>query len=263
MSEIEEKLSAYLDGELSDIEAAEIERRLSDDADLRSKLEMLMEADAMANVGFDDMLTDPVPLELAAAIKNAAPVPIANEFRAPKRGVSGLVAASAVFLVLGLGGGYFAGREDILARDRGPETVQLAGWLGDVMSYHGIYAAQNRHLVEVPASDADHLQSWLNNVVQTNITIPDLQAQGLTFRGGRLLAAAGKPVGQLMYTDAEGNVVALCFIRSETPHPQMANASVTDFDLVSWGGDESNFVVIGPAGYEGLDAVAAQAALDV
>ena len=257
---MEEKLSAYLDGELSEAESAEIEARIESDAELRALLDKLAQADAMAVIGFDKLLDEPVPAQMAAAIRDAVATPIANDTAPAPRRWQGLAAACALFLALGLGGGYWVGAD----RATAPGQVQLAGgWLDDVMSYHGIYAAQKRHLVEVPASDAAHLQTWLNATVGTQVTIPQLDAAGLTFQGGRLLAAAGKPVGQLMYTDAAGTVIALCFIGSGAPQEGFVSASQGGFNLVSWGGDAANFVVIGPEGYDGLDALAQDAALQV
>lgn len=260
MTDLDEKLSAYLDGELSEAESAALEAQIAENPDLRAVLDALTQADAMAVMGFDAVLDEPVPLGMAAAIRDAAVMPVANDITPPRRGWQGLAAACALFLVLGIGGGYFVGAE----RSGDATGVVLAGgWLDDVMGYHGIYAAESRHLVEVPASDSEHLQKWLNNVVGTAVTIPALDDAGLTFQGGRLLAASGKPVGQLMYTDASGNVVALCFIQSGAPQDGFVDNTRNGFDLVSWGGAQTNFVVIGPEGYDGLHAVAQDAALQV
>jgi len=64
--ENEEMLSAYLDGELPDPEAREIEQALERDPAMQAELEALMAADAMAQEAFAELLAEPVPAALAA-----------------------------------------------------------------------------------------------------------------------------------------------------------------------------------------------------
>ena len=255
MSQFEEKLSAFLDGELPDAEAREIETALAQDPELQAELDALIAADAAAAQVFDDMLASPVPAALAAAVRDApAPQPVANVPHAPK----GWWAAAAVVLALGLGGagGYFSGVSQV-------PVAAASGWLDDIADYHRVYAGQSRHLVEVAADEADHIRTWLTNSVGAQVPTPDLTAHGLTFRGARLLVAAGKPVAQLMYTDAEDRVVALCLIASDAPRDSVATRTIGDFDMVVWGGSDANYVVVGDHGRADLEAIAVTAGQDV
>ncbi|MEM1341555.1 MAG: zf-HC2 domain-containing protein, partial [Pseudomonadota bacterium] len=65
-----QKLSAYLDGELSPEETHAVETALSQDAALQAELESLMAADDLARTEFGQMLEEPVPLSMAAAIRS-------------------------------------------------------------------------------------------------------------------------------------------------------------------------------------------------
>jgi len=227
-----EKLSAFLDGELSEAEAKEVEDALAKDPNLARELETLMAADVVAKNEFAEIGNDPVPLGLAAAIRNA---PDARPQQTRPNRWAGIAAAVAIFAISGTGG-Y------ILGQAGAPEPQ---GWLAQIADYHGVYAEQGRHLVEVSAEEADHIQSWLSANVGTTIRIPDLTSSGLTFEGGRLLVAAGQPVAQLMYTDATGRVVALCAMSADAPQEGFQAQELNGFGLVSWGGDGANFVVIG------------------
>ena len=168
------------------------------------------------------------------------------------------MAASLVVFVLGGIGGF-------ALRGEAPPT-QTAGWLADIADYHAVYASQGRHLVEVGADESDHIETWLGNTIGASFNIPDMTAFGLSFEGGRLLVANGKPVAQLMYRDAEGTVVALCLQRSNSAgdgSPTFKEHTINGFDFVSWTADGADYVVIGPNGQPELNAMAMQASLEI
>lgn len=249
-----EKLSAFLDGELGPDEMSEIERALENDAALQAELETLMQADVVFKQHFDDMLGDPVPLDLAKAVEGFEAPVTANIPAAPKPRFWMVSASAVVALVVGLAGGFFLGQE---SAGNAPQTqIAARGWLDDIASYHRVYAAQDRHLVEVPASEATHIEAWLTSSVGTQVAIPDLSDMGLTFAGGRLLVAADKPVAQLIYTDANGAVVALCSIKTDAPVEGLNARTVGAFDMVSWGAGTANFVLIGDQGRADLPQIA-------
>jgi anti-sigma factor RsiW len=250
----EEKLSAFLDGELPEAEAREIEVALNSDPALLAELETLMAGDALAHEQFAKMLDEPVPVALAAAIRDAGVAETANVPRAPA--ARGWLATVAVLIALGLGGagGYVAGVS------QGTMVASAPGWLADIADYHRIYTGQTRHLVEVGADEADHIQTWLTSSVGADVRVPDLSGKGLTFRGARLLVAAGKPVAQLMYTDAEMRVIALCLIQADKPRDGFAKVTINAFDMVTWGARNANFVIVGDKGRADLDEIARSAA---
>ncbi len=257
MSRFEEKLSAFLDGELPEAETREIEEALANDPAVLAELEALVAADQGAIAEFDAMLNEPVPFELAAAIQNAPGAPAANTPTAPSGTGWLTAAAAAVALLIGGTGGYFTGAS------QGTQVAAAPGWLADIADYHRVYSDQKRHLVEVSADEADHIQTWLTASIGADVRIPDLSAQGLTFQGARLLVAAGKPVSQLMYLDGEGRVVALCQIGTDTPRDGFGEQTIDAFDMVSWGGNGANFVIVGDTGRGDLADIARAASVDV
>lgn len=260
MSGLEDKLSAFLDGELPEEEAREIELALESDPRLQAELDALMAADAFASEAFAEALTEPVPMGLAAAVRDAPTTSPANDTSAPTSRSGWLSAVAAVlFLAVGGTGGYFAG----LSQNPPASLDTTPVWLADIADYHAVYSAEKRHLVEVAASEADHIKTWLTNSVGTSVTIPDLEASGLTFQGARLLVAAGKPVAQLMYTDAAGNVVALCQIRTDSPSEGVNTRTLNGFGMVSWGAGDANFVIVGPEGQGNLGEIAELASTQV
>ncbi len=249
-----ERLSAFLDGELPEAEAREIEAALAADPALQAELEALMAADQSATAAFEAMLEEPVPFELAAAIRNA-PEGAANAVSPPAPARRWLaVAAAVIALAIGGAGGYFAGLS------QGTQVAAAPGWLADIADYHRVYSGQTRHLVEVGAEEADHIETWLTATVGAEVAIPDLSAHGLTFRGARLLVAAGKPVAQLMFTDGQDRVVALCLIETGSPQEGFASRTIDGFEMVTWGAAGANAVIVGDDGRGDLQAIAETAA---
>lgn len=255
MMDFSEKLSAYLDGELDATEAEVVEERLATDPSAQAALDALMQADAAAQDAFEAELDAPVPFALAKQIKAT---PLEERSASPARPIWGALAASLVVFTLGGIGGYAL---------KGPSApAQTAGWLSAIADYHAVYASQSRHLVEVGADETDHIQTWLGNTVGTSFVVPDLSGFGLTFEGGRLLVANGKPVAQLMYRDAAGTVVALCLQRSNAVTdgpPAFKEQTINGFDFVSWSANGADYVVIGPDGQMDLDSIASTAALNI
>jgi anti-sigma factor RsiW len=257
MNDISMKLSAYLDGELDAADADAIEALLDSDPGVQEQLEALVQAQAEAQEYFDDQLSHPVSLSLVKKIQETQPPQ--SKAKSPARPIWGAMAASLVALVIGGAGGY-------LYKDSTTPPVQVTGWLADIADYHGVYASQARHLVEVGADEAEHIEAWLGKTVGASFSIPDLTQFGLTFEGGRLLVANGKPVAQLMYRQADGTVIALCLQRSNIAtegQGPFKERTIKGFDFVSWTANGADYVVIGPTGQPNLNAVATQAALDI
>jgi anti-sigma factor RsiW len=261
MTDLSTKLSAYLDGELDAADAQTIEALLESDPAAQAELEALMAADALACEQFDALLTDPVPLALAHKIKSS---PVGSPpTRVSARLIGSALAAGLAFFVFGGIGGY------ILKDQIAPSGTVVAnsGWLSDIADYHAVYASQQRHLVEVPAEESAHLVKWLGATVGVEFSIPDLSDFGLTFEGGRLLVAAGKPVAQLMYRQADGAVIALCLQSGASggtvSAPGFKEQTIKGYDFVSWSSNGAKYVVIGPGGKPGLAEIAVQAAREV
>jgi len=261
MTDLSIKLSAYLDGELEEADAQLIEALLESDPAAQAELDALMAADAVALEQFDALLNDPVPLALAQKIK-LAPVGLPPA-RAASRPIWGALAAGlALFIFGGMGGVFIKDQISPAAT-----VAANAGWLSDIADYHAVYAGQQRHLVEVPAEESAHLVKWLGATVGVEFSIPDLTGFDLTFEGGRLLVANGKPVAQLMYRQPDGVVIALCLQSGMSGGtmsvPEFKEQTIKGFDFVSWKADGASYVVIGPGGKPGLADIAALAAREV
>lgn len=243
-------LSAYVDGVLSDEDRAEIDALAAQDPRVAAEIEALFALNDDLRAAFDTLLEQPAP---AAGIEPSVPAPeTANSNRAPWRSLAAMLALGAA---LGGGGIWFAQSD--------PAPIEIAAkrsWLGEVAEYHQVYARQTRHLVEVPASEQAHIEKWLSKEIGVTFTVPDLARSGWTFQGARLLVAAGKPVAQLLYTDAAGSVIALCALQNSSGTPADTALRVFgDIHMATWKSATGSFAIVGDVP-EALEELAKTAA---
>lgn len=261
---LEARLSAYLDGEVSDAESRELENLVARNDEARLVLEMLKAGNTFGDKAFEDFLHDPVPLSLVRRIKQgpginpkaervvkAAPRPPRARFW-PRA-----LAAAIVLLIVGGATGFIIGKT---GNDGAPPANLAAArtWLDDIAAYHRIYSRQTEHLVEVPAEEGAKIEPWLAASVGVNFALPDLKNEGLTFEGARLLVAVGKPVAQLIYRNDEGNVFAICFLKGKPGAPEgvMAESIRDDIAMISWQKAGAAYVVVGPSAEANLHTLA-------
>jgi anti-sigma factor RsiW len=267
---LEIRLSAYLDGQLPQTEVDEIDAILAEDDDARVVFEKLKLGSEFGARAFDRMLQDPIPLDLVRTIKDVgrgedeppksgfAAIPVAAAApRRPSAFWPKALAASLVIFIAGGAAGYLVSEQ----QDAAEAPLQIAAartWLDDIADYHRIYSRQTRHLVEVPASEQEHIAEWLSASTGVSFTPPDLSDKNLTFQGARLLVAGGKPTAQLLYRDAENEIFAICFLKSDPVEGKTAltESMRNDIGLISWQKGNASFVVVGPSADPDLERIA-------
>ncbi|SFJ44668.1 anti-sigma factor family protein [Celeribacter neptunius] len=190
----------YVDGEMTREEALAFERRMEEDETLATRVAQVMTDMAALKAAFP---TPPAGhfdtiLEAAEAAVEAAAIS-----QTPARAGWGWqqIAAGLALLALGFGAGNLT---------RGSAPTDLAGdVLAEASAAHELYAVEVVHPVEVPASERDHLKGWLSNRLGAEVRIPDLNQNGLSLVGGRLLPFEQGAAAQFMYEDGEGTRVTL------------------------------------------------------
>jgi anti-sigma factor RsiW len=196
-------LVAYVDGELDAATAREVERMLESSPAARNTVARLRASASLVRAAFADAVHEPPPPGLIEMLHAAKPA------RAPRRFSLPLAASIALLLGLGLGAaGGVVGTRELAPRAAG--EGEMARLVDDVAEYHRVYSREQRHMVEVAASETPHLEDWLGRRMKGQLTIPNLASQGLAFQGGRLLAFDGQPMAELIYKPADGPPVGLC-----------------------------------------------------
>ena len=196
----EDDLHAYADGFLEAVRRAEVEAWLAAHPEDAARVQAWAAQNRALHAAFDDVLNEPLPLDLVRAANRHHPVRHAQWWRA----------AAAIFAVAGVGLlGYGIGLNNAGAPAQYATLPQAAAIA------HAVYSPEQRHPVEVEAQHADHLVAWLSKRLGHELHAPDFSKQGFALLGGRLLPGETGPVAQFMYEDSLSRRITLYVRRDD------------------------------------------------
>ena len=247
-------LTAYADGELDDTAVREVESWLAGNPSGHDILAMHRETTALLKAAFSESLYAAGAETLVAtqplvATRPLAPAPV----RARSRALPWYGWALAASVMMGVFG-YAAGTTwpGLLVSERSQMTTEVA-------EYHAVYSRETVHLVEVPATQMDHLRAWLGNRVKQKLVVPDFSEAGLTLAGGRLVVLDGMPVAELMYTRAKGLPIAFCVYHKEGTPATVRVDQRGAINVASWGDASHTYFVVGEADAKLIEDLVARA----
>ena len=219
----EERLQAYVDGQLDPAERAEFEALLRADPAAAENVCAYQAQKQALRSAFEDVLTEPIPERL----------------RAPRSRPSAAwrAVAAVALLLAGGAGGWFA--NDWLR----PPPPRLAQTLtGEAVVAHRVYTKEVRHAVEVAANEEAHLVAWLSKRLDAPLAAPDLTKDGYSLVGGRLLPTNEGAAAHLMYENSTGDRLTL-YVRTNR------GGEETAFRFVQDGAVGAFYWLDGPLGY--------------
>jgi anti-sigma factor RsiW len=266
----DDRLIAYLDGEVDGSESREIEAWLDSDPAARDKLAALAESAAMVRSAFDEVMHEPLPDRLIAAARGervsagsgAKIVPFGRGQRTGGAPVArswwlGLPLAASLFgLLLGGSVAYLSVGKLLPGGIGGKQpAVEMAAadnlWLDNAVGYFKLAAsAGDGALVDVPAT-GDAREAWqkISQSLPQEVRWPDLNLKpwGLNFRGARLVVADGRPAAQLMYTTDNKAIGPLTLIigSSKEPDTPPTLAQRQDVNLLYWRHQGRAYALVG------------------
>jgi anti-sigma factor RsiW len=267
----DDRLIAYLDGELEMAERRDIEAWLEADALARDRLAGLAKSADLVRLAFEPIIHEPVPERLIAAARGETMAAEASAKVVPfKRrqasGRAGLwpgwrialpIAASLFGLLFGgsvayLGVGKLTA-ESVAGKQAAIETAAADNlWLDNAAGYFKLFvgAGGDGALIDVPATGdpREALQKISQNLPQ-DVRLPDLKPWGLTFRGVRVVVADGRPAAQLDYTTDNKAIGPLTLIIGSTKQPNLPPtlAHRQDINLLYWRHQGRAYALVGQA----------------
>jgi anti-sigma factor RsiW len=256
-----DKLSAWLDGELDAQEAAQVEAWLSERPEAAARVRAWAADRELLRTGFDGVLQERVAPRLARSVWQRA-----GALQRP--GWMHAAALAATFVLGGATGALLTWQSS----QRAP-TATAAGqplaWVQRAALAHSVYVPEVRHPVEVSVADKtapdvgaqeEHLVRWLTRRLDVPVKLFDLRPQGYELVGGRLLPDVEGPGAQLMYQREEGQRVTV-YLRKPESGPQ-ADA-LAAFRYARQGELSMFYWVEGPAGYAIVGALPRERLLEL
>jgi anti-sigma factor RsiW len=266
----DDRLIAYLDGEVDASARHEIEDWLDSDPAARDKLVALAQSAALVRSAFDEVTHEPLPDRLIAAARgervsaepSAKILPLrpgqgTGSAPAARRWWLGLPLAASLFgLLLGGAVTYLSVAKLLPGGIGGKQpAVEMAAadslWLDNAVGYFKLAAsAGDGALVDVPAT-GDAREAWqkISQSLPQEVRWPDLNLKpwGLNFRGARLVVADGRPAAQLMYTTDNKAIGPLTLIigSSKEPDTPPTLARRQDVNLLYWRHQGRAYALVG------------------
>ncbi|MEO8153117.1 MAG: anti-sigma factor [Rhizobacter sp.] len=197
----DERLSAWLDGELPAGQAAEVEAWLADHPEEAARVRMWAADRDALRARVLPLVAEPVPEALADVVWHASlPRPAWWRWAAGVAmfALGGAVGAAAVW--------QLEGQRAAIA------AAKPSGWVQRAAVAHAVYVPEQRHPVEVAVSGAspsenhaqeEHLARWLTKRLGFTVKLFDFRDKGFELVGGRLLPDAAGPSAQLMYQSVQ------------------------------------------------------------
>jgi anti-sigma factor RsiW len=163
------------------------------------------------------------------------------------------MAAAVLLLVAGGAGGWSL-------RGQGaevPENNGVAALAHEAAYTFGVFGTDRSHSVELDAADKAELVSWIASRIGRTVAVPDLEAAGYTFMGGRVVATPRGAAGLLMYNNGQGQRLAVMVrpmaIDQDTRMSKYSYGDIQDF---AWASKGTGFSLVGEAPADLLHPIA-------
>ncbi|WP_114392010.1 anti-sigma factor family protein [Oleisolibacter albus] len=235
------ELHAFLDGELSPEQEAQILARLDTDPSLRARLRRQAELQLPLMSGLTPAFrgsSHALAHRLADLLEQRAHIPGTPRWR------RWLPRGLAAMLLLGLGWTGHAGLDRLL----GP---RLPPYALETVQQHELFAHDPTRPVEIPASRNTEMVTWLSERLGRPVEVPDLRLLGLELVGGRLTGSEDGPLAQLLYQDRAGRRLTLSLIAAEADVPEedvpadgVETASVDGLSVAYWRGEHFAYALV-------------------
>ena len=267
----DDRLVAYLDGEIGTSEEREIEAWLDSDPAARETLAALARSAALVRKAYDEVLREPLPERLIAAARGGTTAPADTRVaafaapaarRRPGRRARWRVAvpiAASLFGFLVGGGAAFVGVDKLLPIGAGgaapPPALEAAVannlWLDNAAgSFKLFVGAGENALIDVPATgDTREALQKISQSLTQQVRLPDLKPWGLNFHGARLVVVDGRPAAQLVYTTDNKAIGPMALIIGSSKQPDIPPAfdRRQDVNMLYWRHQGRAYVLVGQA----------------
>ncbi len=234
-------LMTYVDGTLPPEKMAEVEARLSRDAEARDAVAQWRHFDNLIHDAARAADTQPADLRIEALERQLAQKLQRRRWRATLLG-PGLrqIAASVVLFAAGWGAHALY--------DRGPSLTSAAypGFVGQTLAGHYAYMHAAHQRAEFGGENMDEALAWLSDQMQQRIDSPQLERLGYRVESARLIVVDEEPVAVFYYRNPEDERVTVSMTprRASQPDYALRVARVEDERMAYWSSGRLNYAVV-------------------
>jgi anti-sigma factor RsiW len=228
-------LHAHVDGALPVSRRAEVEAYLAANPEIALRFGRFAEQRDSLRAALDPIATEPVPAHLNLAH-------LAASRRQSTPWTAWKAAGAACLLLVAGGGGGWALR----GLDQAPKSGIQA--LADEATYaYAVFGNDSSRAVEIPAANSPGLVRWIESRLQRPITMPALDRAGFRLMGGRVVATGNGPAGLLIYSDAQGQRIAILIrpMIKRDHNARMKQHEQGDLVGFSWADDGMGYSMVG------------------
>jgi anti-sigma factor RsiW len=248
------QLVAFIDGELSAAENEGVAKALSENSEVRERLERMKLGGRPFSAAFDLLLDAAPGDELRAMFADLVAkqdggggkiVPLRKR-NGPGSAPLWRFAAAAAVLALVFAGGLFVGGLFDAPRQM---AEQKPGWREAAARYVALFSKET--LAGMPADDATRQLNLQRAASALGLALSGetIANPALAFQGTQLLQLEDKPLAQIsyLYADLYGDSVpvALCIIKTANPSQAPAEEKRQGLNVVHWVAGGYGFMVIG------------------
>jgi anti-sigma factor RsiW len=285
-------LLAYVDGELSTDECAQVEAAIRESDELASLVSALRASQLPYDEAFKQQALPPVPESLSQSVDelirqhlSRAPAQLAQPMddasndvdseeelsgdnvhrlkpRArslprlswPKLAVAFVAGAFCAGIGLHLVPQMAGGGSFISASN----DAGMAPWVSAAAAYQQLYTRDTIAQLQPDSRVTARTVADIHDVDNLAVQIPDLSSQGLTFKRVQRLRFHGKPLVQIVYLPEKGNPVALCVLKEAKADAAPSNTKVDGMSVVTWRRGQLGYALISEPAAADLGALGKQ-----
>jgi anti-sigma factor RsiW len=178
-------LVAFADGELDPMVSRLVEARVASDPALTARVAMFRDTAILLKAALSTPEYMEVPSALTAKLSRLVARHAGPSLGTRLRKRAWIPMAAAVALA-----GFISATTDLVRHlpfGTDPRPMLVSHVLDEIADYHSVFAVEQEHRVEVPASRQAHLESWLGGRLKMAFHVPDLRSLDLEFEGAACL----------------------------------------------------------------------------
>jgi anti-sigma factor RsiW len=194
------ELGKYFDGELSAEDKRLINARLATDSAAQLTLATWkLQREAIRELHIEALNEPLTPLHEAPLREAQRKIDVSLRWKR----LGGMAAG----LLLAFGAGWLAKDLTLSSGNNNTQsaTTKSQSFVKQASIAHAAYTPEQRHAVEVAATEQEHLVRWLSKRVGKELKIPLLTEQGFELVGGRLLPSEDGARALFMFQNSKGN----------------------------------------------------------